>query len=371
MAWNRWALGAALSVAVLSSQAAPVDNLEVRLNTDKAMLKGDQDAVVTLSITNRGSTPISILKWALPSDKSEGMLFRVTRDGEEVEYLGAIYKRKPPTAADYVKIAPGETLKREVELTANYDMTSGGHYSVEFNSYSQHLFAVSASGAARSFDTEGLGAGMQRGEGSLQSAPAHLWIEHSMASEARRQAKASVTPMVAGGGGISYTGSCSASRQSTLVSAVTAATNYATAANNYLAGTPSATQRFTKWFGTYSSANWSQVKGHYANEVTAFNTKPLVLDCSCTDTGTYAYVYPTQPYKIYVCGAFWSAPMTGTDSKGGTLVHEMSHFNVIAGTQDYAYGQTAAASLAKSNPTKARMNADSHEYFAENTPSLP
>ena len=26
---------------------------------------------------------------------------------------------------------------------------------------------------------------------------------------------------------------------------------------------------------------------------------------------------------VYLCGAFWSAPTTGTDSKGGTLIHEV------------------------------------------------
>jgi peptidyl-Lys metalloendopeptidase len=82
-------------------------------------------------------------------------------------------------------------------------------------------------------------------------------------------------------------------------------------------------------------------------------------------------VYPSQPYTIYVCKAFWSAPMTGTDSKAGTLVHEMSHFTVVAGTDDWVYGQAGAASLATSDPAKAIDNADSHEYFGENTPVLP
>jgi peptidyl-Lys metalloendopeptidase len=72
-----------------------------------------------------------------------------------------------------------------------------------------------------------------------------------------------------------------------------------------------------------------------------------------------------------VCNAFWNAPMTGTDSKGGTLVHEMSHFTVVADTDDHAYGQSACKNLAISSPTRALDNADSHEYFAENTPSLP
>ena len=40
----------------------------------------------------------------------------------------------------------------------------------------------------------------------------------------------------------------------------------------------------------------------------------------------------------------------------------------MAGTDDWAYGQSAAKSLAISNPTRALDNADSHEYFSENTP---
>jgi peptidyl-Lys metalloendopeptidase len=72
---------------------------------------------------------------------------------------------------------------------------------------------------------------------------------------------------------------------------------------------------------------------------------------------------------VYVCNAFWSAPVTGTDSKAGTLIHELSHFNVVAGTNDWTYGQSSCRSLAKSNPSRAVDNADSHEYFAENKPA--
>jgi peptidyl-Lys metalloendopeptidase len=63
--------------------------------------------------------------------------------------------------------------------------------------------------------------------------------------------------------------------------------------------------------------------------------------------------------------------MTGTDSKAGTLIHEMSHFNVVASTDDYVYGQTGAMNLALTNPDQAVDNADNHEYFAENNPFNP
>ncbi len=72
---------------------------------------------------------------------------------------------------------------------------------------------------------------------------------------------------------------------------------------------------------------------------------------------------------ITLCGAFWDAPATGTDSKAGTLIHESSHFTKNGGTDDVVYGQTAAKALAKSSPAQAITNADSHEYFAENNPS--
>jgi hypothetical protein len=37
---------------------------------------------------------------------------------------------------------------------------------------------------------------------------------------------------------------------------------------------------------------------------------------------------------------------------------------------DIVYGQAGAKSLAASDPNGAINNADNHEYFAENTPSL-
>jgi peptidyl-Lys metalloendopeptidase len=61
--------------------------------------------------------------------------------------------------------------------------------------------------------------------------------------------------------------------------------------------------------------------------------------------------------------------VTGTDSRAGTLIHEMSHFDVVTDTDDWAYGQAACKRLAKRSPTRALDNADSHEYFAENTPA--
>jgi peptidyl-Lys metalloendopeptidase len=169
-------------------------------------------------------------------------------------------------------------------------------------------------------------------------------------------------------GSTSFT-SCSTSRQSDLNTARNNAVTYSSGANSYLqAGTVGS--RYTTWFGTYQSSRYSTVRSHFVSILDAMDNASVTFSCTCTDSA-YAYVYSNQPYTIYLCNAFWSAPALGTDSKAGTLVHEMSHFNVVAGTSDYAYGQTAAKRLASTNPKRAINNADSHEYFAENTPALP
>ena len=167
------------------------------------------------------------------------------------------------------------------------------------------------------------------------------------------------------------TKNCSTSQSTAVTTAVGNATNYSTGAKSYLDGRTWSTvgSRYTTWFGAANSGRFDTVSSHFDAIRSAFQTAPIVVDCSCDDP-YFAYVYPNQPYTIYVCNAFWTAPATGTDSKAGTLVHEMSHFNVVAATDDHVYGQSACRGLATSQPSLAVQNADSHEYFAENTPPL-
>ena len=335
-----WALGASLLAATPALHAAAQKDVDVRLSIANPVVQGDVDVVIRVTVTNTARHPVMLLSWQLPSDELDGPLFRITRDNQKVGYLGPIVKRTAPQASDRIKLDPGASLSYDVELTGAYDLSASGRYAIEYASRGKHGDAI-----------------------SLSSDPLYVWLEG-------RSAKPVQPPPSPSGGSISYTGNCSASQQTTLQAAVNAATTYATQANTYLSSTPpSGTPRYSTWFGAFAPDRWNTVQSHFAAEQSAFSTQPLTLDCKCKKPNVYAYVYPTQPYKIYLCGAFWSAPLTGTDSKGGTLVHEMSHFNVVASTDDWAYGQTAAKALAISDPVKAVDNADSHEYFAENTPS--
>ncbi|SFC85003.1 M35 family metallo-endopeptidase [Massilia yuzhufengensis] len=366
------ALGIAALAAACNVAAAP-KGVAVTVVPEKSALGQDDDVVVRVTITNTSSAPHYILKSRTPFDGVEEALFEVRRDGQAVPYLGAHIKRAAPTAADYFVLKPGASHSVKVELSALYDMSVSGDYQISFRQASPQLFLAPAPGsgrvgAAAAADLDSASAD----SASLVSAPATVWIDGRVARGQKSQAMLDIEAMKAAAAqpaaaSLSYS-KCTTSQQATIASAMAAGSTMAGNSDTYMQN-GAIGARYTKWFGANNATRVATVKSHFAAIKDAFANKPVTVDCGCKQS-YYAYVYPTQPYKIYVCKAFWTAPMTGTDSKGGTLVHEMSHFNVVAGTDDHVYGQSGAASLAISNPAQAVDNADSHEYFAENTPAL-
>lgn len=84
---------------------------------------------------------------------------------------------------------------------------------------------------------------------------------------------------------------------------------------------------------------------------------------------TWAYVIPNDTtHTVYLGGLFDdpATPDTGQDSRAGTLVHELSHFDDVGGTKDVVYGADDAKNLAKKKPADAQKNADNFEYYMEN-----
>jgi peptidyl-Lys metalloendopeptidase len=354
MNWNHVAKASVAIMAVatcVSAQAASNKGVAAAVAVEKAQLGKNDNVTVRLTITNTSSQPQMMLKWHTAFGEIEESLFEITRDGVKVPYLGAHYKRGTPTASDYYLLKPGASHTVKVELSDMYDMSITGEYKVSYSAKSMNLFGTS-----------------ERSVGEVKSAAATMYIDGrlprgTISDPAAAKAIDPPSPMA---GALSFN-KCTTAQQSEIVTAVGAASNYANGAATYMGGNLGA--RYTKWFGQVDSARVTRVKNNFAAIKDAFANKPITVDCGCKKT-YYAYVYPNQPYTIYVCKAFWTVPMTGTDSKGGTLVHEMSHFTATAGTDDWVYGQSGAASLAISDPAKAIDNADSHEYFGENTPAL-
>lgn len=342
-----FALIAALLITSVAG-AAPKDGPTVSLSVAQGEFASNEDVTITVTFSNETKHTVRILRWFTPAEGLEEPVFKVMRNGAPAAYIGAHYKRPAATGSDYISLKSGESLIYTVNLGDYYDLAQGGDYEVFYSASSFNLFNEKGN-AFKYRDT------LVSGAVSFKAAGREL--------KGRPTNPPTPTP-----GGNTFS-SCTVEQQALIATARDYAKIYAADSENYLLANNQG-PRYTTWFGVFSSTRYTTVKNHFTAISDAWDNAGVNFDCKCKQN-YYAYVYPNQPYNIYLCKVFWQAPMTGTDSKAGTLIHEMSHFDIVAGTDDVVYGQTGAKNLAISDPNAAITNADSHEYFAENTPYQP
>ncbi|MEO8161184.1 MAG: M35 family metallo-endopeptidase, partial [Arenimonas sp.] len=272
---------------------------------------------VQFKVTNNSNEIVKVPYWQLPGASQEGKMFQVLRDGKPVDYLGPMIKRAPPTEAELVSFQPHETKVMRVDLSQSYDLSRGGNYTINFASF---LDGARTASGRRVADANGRMA-------SLHSVPLTLWVDDASPLRSLQigNRPGSTAPVLSNG--VNYT-KCTSTQITNAAAGLAQARTYSENGKGYLAGNKQGA-RYTTWFGAYTSSRYATVNQHFVNIDSKMDQSggQITIDCGCKKS-YYAYVYPTQPYKIYVCKAFWSAPTAGTDSKGGTLIHEMSHFNV-------------------------------------------
>ncbi len=345
MGWCRagWLIAAWLLTAASPSWALGIWQVSV---------KAGGGSTVTVTLANASSAPV----WALvPGTVLDGTLvedvFAVTQQSGlgAGTYVGPVAKRRQPVADNYHLFQPGDAVTRDVNVSALYRVPLDGVYDVQLVQHLEYRMAPPDL-TATSLPTH---------EQILRTAPVSIALAADSLSTRLR------APQYA---------ACTAAQQSDILLAGEAAENMVSVAVTDLSSlTPAQRQtspRYTRWFGDVTDARFNAVEQNFRNVEKVLQDESLSFNCGCDLQGVFAYVRIDDPYNVFLCPAFWRAGVEGTDSRAGTIVHELSHFQIVAGTRDHVYGQAGAASLALSNPDRAVENADNHEYFAENTPAL-
>lgn len=351
------ALFLALATSAVAS-AAPEGKLVAMTEMaadSQTVFDGSERLAARWTLHNDTLQKVRVLVWHTPLAGFSNDLFYVERDGEPVTYTGKLVKWGEPTAEDYVEIESGEFVSATFDPSAVYDMSQPGHYTIR---YREELLELEALHGHRHAPAVKVAPGVQ----SIDVVATDLLVQLNAFRKGTK-----------GGGGDPQTRpptfvSCTNERQAALLTALATAAHMANESRAYLQNLPASQRpsdaRYDEWFGLYNESNYSTVSTHFVAIENAFTTQTVSFHCDC-ESSSFAYVFPTKPYEIHLCKAFWNAAMTGTDSKGGTLIHEMSHFDVVANTDDVVYGQTSCRVLAETQPSNAIRNADSHEYFAE------
>jgi len=110
-----------------------------------------------------------------------------------------------------------------------------------------------------------------------------------------------------------------------------------------------------------TTARLKGIRREFGAVATALSNTQLVNIKRDEGEKVYAYVYPHQPYHIWVGDDFFTAARSGPkDTTVGTLIHEATHWTIVKGSDDHAYGDIQHLSAAL-----ARNNADTLERIAE------
>jgi peptidyl-Lys metalloendopeptidase len=317
---------------------------------------------LTFKLKNNTNTTLNVLKWLTPLEGFNSNMFQIEISGEKAVYIGRTVKRAAPRPEDYIEIKAGETVEKVINLAEAYAVYKAGDYKVAYTSTLLYAGAKKPSDLRKevSFKPKGLQSNVVTFKLVESREPPPEII---LKMPAKIKSKIPVFQ------------NCTPTQQAQLSAALVAATGMSTVAlkdlgNPKCQANPGEADRYIEWFGEPDGWRYNQVTSNFLKIDAALVGETITFDCGCNEP-YYAYVYPTQPYDIYICNAFWSAPPIGTDSQAGTIVHEISHFNAVAGTDDHVYGQANCRDLADNSANLAIENADSHEYFAENNPSVP
>lgn len=347
--------------------------LQVTLQPLRTVVAGTDAMFIEFRMTNTSGTDLDVLTWETPFGAG-GNIFEIACGNSRPQYIGPIFKRADtPAPESYIRVGAGDTRTSIVNLDEYYAGFQPGVCTVTYKplrlAVLQDLPATRLTGVAAR-------------QAPVRSNAVAFHVVTGRVPFARTTGVQlfSKTPTF---------NNCSSTEEDTLKKAVPKAEEIAKAATKALNDKPEneqpKSQRYTTWFGAHSKARYTKVTANFTKIRDTLSQKVIDFDCkgkSCS-SDTYAYVIGSDPYKVYPCTLFWKADLMGTNSQSGTLVHEISHFNVVADTDDVSdalcsngsnnicYGQTNAKALAAGKPDLAITNADNYEYFAENDPDVP
>ncbi|WP_193776779.1 M35 family metallo-endopeptidase [Streptomyces sp. E2N166] len=346
------------------------DDFRIYLRTERSAYRLGEPVLVTFQMINVSEHAYRLLADDTPFEGDEVFqYFEVRREGELVPYDGRFVKRGEPAESSYRFVAAGETVSVTDDLTTAYPIDRAGTYTVSLDA--EIADAIVAGGKTSQVRSRDEHEGFRLDPVSVTFDVVGDGEPRLTVAERVRRGTDGPQPV-----SVSLPEAKMVSGVPVLIGGTAAERNAARQAHEnagvfaemsvyqllFVAGATNT--MYAEWFGTYDAARYASVRQHYTDISAVIAGQTVTYDLTGTgcQPGWYAYTY-RNTRKVWFCSGFWSAPLTGEDSKFGTVVHELSH--AVCRTSDLAYGASGAHSLASTNPADAIRNADNHEYFTE------
>ncbi|KAK3689481.1 hypothetical protein B0T22DRAFT_536384 [Podospora appendiculata] len=315
--------------------------------------------VAQVAVTNTGNETVTVFKGnTVLSEHATKDLIVSDAAGKEIPFEGVFvnYKRSDLPASAFQTFAPGETITVSVNAARSHKLA--GVKSAKITAIQGFRYAIGATPPA-ALKEMATCADITSGTITITPDQSKVADEHItkradvVVPRSSRINKRSITYH-----------SCTSAQTSSLQTSVSHTISMASAA--YTAAN-TALYYYTTWFKATSTE--TKVRSIY-NKVTGVQTTSPTISCTdtysdCTDGTALLYTIPSANY-IVPCpsNGFWGFPEYATTcadddyDRAGSILHEVTH---LYGTNDYAYGQTAAKAL---SATQAAANADTYEIYA-------
>ncbi|KAF9267096.1 peptidyl-Lys metalloendopeptidase [Marasmius fiardii PR-910] len=350
-----------LASLIATGRCAPGLSLDITGPTD---VDGVHNLKITATLKNVGDSTMSVLtdpRTPLSIWATNTFSIVSDSDGSSPDFTGVKVKYVPDEVvkrnndSSFTVLEPGQSVsvEHDLSLAYNFTRTGEGAYSIEARNKFHYVDPTTNQTVAIEATST---------KHKVNSLVGKLAVARQPIKSTDIQRRSHLTKRTKFSG-------CDDDQVNQVFDAIPVVKKYASQALEYLQDNSGSTQRYTTWFGDLTQSRHDTVTDHYSR-LTTNDFSDFVYICTCDQDDVYAFVNPDEFGVINLCGAFWRAPVSGTDSKGGTILHESSHFTKNGGTEDHAYGHTACQALAQNDPDQAVGNADTHEYFAENQPSL-
>ncbi|KAH8656578.1 hypothetical protein BGZ60DRAFT_384903 [Tricladium varicosporioides] len=318
---------------------------------------GATDHVAEVAVTNTGNETVTVFKGnTVFSEHATKDLVVTDAAGKELPFAGMYvnYKRTGLTPEMFQVILPGETVTASVNAAKSYELS--GVKTAQVSAIQGFKYVTGSTAPTSSKDMafcESVSSTSIAITPDQSKVIADYIIKRDSLTSSSRIKKRAIT----------YN-SCTTAQTSSLKTSVADAISMSTAAYT-AAGT--AAYYFTTWFK--STSVQAKVQSIY-NSVKGVQTTSPKIYCTdvysdCTDGTALLYTVPSAN-TIVPCpnNGYWDFPeyaSTCADDdydRAGSILHEMTH---LYGTDDYAYGPTAAKKL---SATQAAANADTYEMYA-------
>ncbi|OAX80830.1 hypothetical protein ACJ72_04829 [Emergomyces africanus] len=317
---------------------------------------------VLISVTNTGSSDISVLKTNTFFDRSPTKKVNVYREDpnvagseKEVPFNGIHlrYTTSNLTKDDFQFIAPGQTIDTEFDLAETLDLSESGNYVAS----SQGVFPFSNA------QYNGI-------SGVIPFKSNEIKIKVDGKQAAKVLSVRTNYDHLARRADIND-GGCDDQQKPVISSALKRASGIAASASN--AALNGDVRVFEQFFRTTDTTARQQVSDRFrAIAREAGNSPGGVVKFRCDDTMNVCQqnivAYALSGSKVIVnCPTYYTIAATSQQCDVGdqalTAIHELSHIDAVysPATADHAYGEDASLALSSD---MALMNADTYTYYA-------